>query len=303
MSAFIGARIPAISIPDTVSHIGNYVFQSCSNLTSVFIGSGVKSIYSYVFEGSFSLTNIEVHPLNNFFSSKDGVLFNKTQSTLLAYPPGKAGAFNAPSTTTTIALGAFTDCPNLTSLTFEDRFTSIRDGGIDDCSGLTNVTLPYGTTYIGSQSFSYCRKLPSIALPATVTNIGGGAFSWCSALQAVYCEGDAPIVGDAAFQGCTATVYYLPGTSGWSNTFAGLPTVLWNPQPQTADPTFGVRTNQFGFPITGTSNLTIVVEASTSLANPAWCPVATNTLTTGSAYFSDPQWTNSPSRFYRLRSP
>jgi Bacterial Ig-like domain len=65
----------------------------------------------------------------------------------------------------------------------------------------------------------------------------------------------------------------------------------------------GVRTNRFGFTITGTSNLVIVVEACTNVAHPTWSPVGTNTLTGGSSYFSDPQWTNYPRRFYRLRSP
>jgi hypothetical protein len=66
---------------------------------------------------------------------------------------------------------------------------------------------------------------------------------------------------------------------------------------------FGVRTNQFGFTISGTSNLVIVVEACTNLTNPIWVPLGTNTLTGGSSYFSDPSWTNYPARFYRLRSP
>ncbi|MGA2866939.1 MAG: histidine phosphatase family protein [Verrucomicrobiota bacterium] len=65
----------------------------------------------------------------------------------------------------------------------------------------------------------------------------------------------------------------------------------------------GVRTNQFGFNITGTSNIVVVVEASTNLANPTWSPLRTNTLTGGSSYFSDPQWTNYSSRFYRLYWP
>jgi len=46
-----------------------------------------------------------------------------------------------------------------------------------------------------------------------------------------------------------------------------------------------------------------VVEASTNLANPAWILVGTNILDGGSYYFSDPQWTNYPARFYRLRWP
>jgi hypothetical protein len=61
--------------------------------------------------------------------------------------------------------------------------------------------------------------------------------------------------------------------------------------------------NCFGFTITGSSNLVIVVEACTNLANPIWSPLGTNSLTGGSYYFSDPQWTNYSAHFYRFRSP
>ncbi|MBK7999774.1 MAG: hypothetical protein IPK15_13930 [Verrucomicrobia bacterium] len=44
------------------------------------------------------------------------------------------------------------------------------------------------------------------------------------------------------------------------------------------------------------------MEACTDLTNPVWSPVGTNTLTDGSSYFGDPQWTNSRTRFYRLRA-
>ena len=66
---------------------------------------------------------------------------------------------------------------------------------------------------------------------------------------------------------------------------------------------FGVQTNGFSFIISWATNLSVVVEACTNLVNPSWSPVGTNTLTGGSSYFSDPQWTNFPGRFYRLRSP
>ncbi len=67
-------------------------------------------------------------------------------------------------------------------------------------------------------------------------------------------------------------------------------------------PSFGVHTNGFGFTIFWATNIPVVVEACTSLANHGWSPVATNTLTNGASYFSDPDWTNYPARFYRLRS-
>jgi hypothetical protein len=75
------------------------------------------------------------------------------------------------------------------------------------------------------------------------------------------------------------------------------------PQVQTSYAGLGVRTNQFGFTIAGTCNTVVVVEASTNLANPTWSPLGTNTLIGGWWYFSDPQWTNYSSRFYRLYWP
>jgi len=64
-----------------------------------------------------------------------------------------------------------------------------------------------------------------------------------------------------------------------------------------------VQSNQFGFTISWATNVPVVVEACTNLANPIWLPVATNTLTAGTSHFSDPQPANLPGRFYRLRSP
>ena len=100
-----------------------------------------------------------------------------------------------------------------------------------------------------------------------------------------------------------ATVYYIPSTTGWGVTFGGRPAYVWNPQVQTGGPGFGVGRIGFGFGITGSSNLVVVVEVCTNLANPGWTPMATNTLLGGSSYFHDPQWTNYPGRFYRLSQP
>jgi len=95
----------------------------------------------------------------------------------------------------------------------------------------------------------------------------------------------------------------LPGTFGWSSNLDGTPAILWNPLIQTADGSFGISNNQFGFNITGTNNFTVVVEACTNLANPVWTPLQTVTLTNGSYYFSEPLQTNSPGRFYGLGVP
>jgi hypothetical protein len=98
----------------------------------------------------------------------------------------------------------------------------------------------------------------------------------------------------------------LPGTTGWGATFDNRPTALWflpNPQILNHSASFGVQPGGFGFTISWATNASVVVEAATNLANPVWIPVSTNTLTGGTNYFSDPQWTNYPGRFYRVRSP
>jgi len=64
-----------------------------------------------------------------------------------------------------------------------------------------------------------------------------------------------------------------------------------------------VQSNQFGFNITWASGMTVTVEACTDLANPNWTALRTNTMAVDTLYFSDPDWTNYPSRFYRVQSP
>ncbi len=71
---------------------------------------------------------------------------------------------------------------------------------------------------------------------------------------------------------------------------------------QSSGPSFGVGTNGFGFVITGTTNLSVVVQACTNLLNGSWRSVGTNTLTEGWSYFSDPGWSNEPAQFYRVAS-
>jgi hypothetical protein len=78
--------------------------------------------------------------------------------------------------------------------------------------------------------------------------------------------------------------------------------LIWNPQIQGGGD-FGIQANQFGFTISGSTNLVVVIEACTNLVNPVWIPLQTNTLTDGVFYFSDPAWTNYPARFYHLRQP
>jgi hypothetical protein len=335
-------RLTSVTTGDSVVNIGESAFATCSSLTNVTIGTNVTSIGAGAFGSCNGLTTITVATNNPAYSSVAGVLFNKSQTTLIQYPGGKTGSYTVPSSVTSIGNDAFTDCLKLTSATIGDSVTSIGAAAFWFCINLTNVSIGAGLTSIGYDGFDGCYSLTTITvatnntafssldgllfnksqttlircpggivgsctIPSSVTSIGNFAFDNDYKLNSVYFEGNAPGLGLSVFDD-ELTVYYMPGTANWSSSLGGMPTELWNPQAQTSGDSFGVQTNRFGFNITGASNLVIVVEACSNLASPLWTPVGTNTLnifigTNGTSYFSDPQWTNYSSRFYRLRSP
>lgn len=210
-----------------------------------------------------------------------------------------------PNSVTNIGNWAFGMCSNIWSITMPNSLTSIGTYVFSYCTFLTNATLAKRLTSIGDSAFYGCQRLAETTIPYGVTNIGNSAFDGCIGMTEVYFQGNSPsIIGSFAFNEDNFVAYYLPGMAEWSNSFAGsFPAVLWNPTIQTADGSFGVQNNQFGFNINGTTNIPIVVEANTDLTQPAWTPLLTGTVTNGLFYFSDPQWTNYPARFYCIRSP
>jgi hypothetical protein len=277
--------LTSVTIPAGVTYIGFDAFAWCSSLTNVLIPASVTSLEITAFQECPNLAAITVDALNLVYSSVDGVLFNQSRTTLIDYPEGKGPSYTIPNGT-----------------------TSIGDWAFYQCMSLTRITIPNSVTRIWNWAFAYCTSLTSVTIGNGVTNVGDAAFNSCPSLTGVYFAGNAPSLGGSSvFSGDNnATVYYLPGTSGWGSTFGGRPTALWflpNPLILTSGPGFGVQSNAFGFIISWATNLPVVVEACTNLANHSWSALKTNTLTGGWSYFSDPQWANYPGRFYRLRWP
>jgi len=100
----------------------------------------------------------------------------------------------------------------------------------------------------------------------------------------------------------TVTGGFYNGSS-WIIEKTAVLTVIGVPAPQiiVADGGFGIRSNQFGFNVGGQAGQTVIVEGSTNLLD--WKPLFTNTIGSGSAYFGDPNWTNTPWRFFRAFTP
>jgi hypothetical protein len=170
------------------------------------------------------------------------------------------------------------------------------------------LTISEGILGIAQNACGGHQLLQSVTFPTSLTNIGPNNFVDAGGFPpghvGFYFMGNAPTVDPTTFfQAVHGIVYYLPGTTGWGATLGALPTAVWQPQMQVSKSGNSGNTNEFGFNINWASGRTVVVEACTNLSNPGWTAIQTNTLTSGSFYFSDPQWKNYPGRAYRVRSP
>jgi len=150
-------------------------------LETISIGENVQKIGDWGINNCIKLQKIEVAPGNPIFASKDGVLYTKDMTTLLAYPnehkdASGAYAFALPESVTKIANNAFYQCKNLERITFNEGLREIGDKAFIKCETLQSFTLPQSLTHIGADAFSYCDSLTALTLPANLQSIGDYAF-------------------------------------------------------------------------------------------------------------------------------
>ena len=183
------SNLLSITIPNSVTTIGNYAFYNCSNLTSVTINNGVTTIGSNAFEGCLSLTSVtipskvdnigyrafakcsnltkfEIDSGNQNYLSLDGgkILCRKVEDGnifLIDYPSAN-GAVTIPENEyiTTIEHSAFYACSALTSVKIPEGVTNINDCAFEECGNLESVTIPASTTDIANfRAFAKCSNL------------------------------------------------------------------------------------------------------------------------------------------------
>lgn len=199
--------LTSVTIPDSVTGIGNQAFETCTSLASVTIPYSVTSIGDAPFDHCPNLNVVTVDPLNSVYSSVGGVIFNKSQTTLIVYPGGKPGAYTIPYGVTNIAYAAFLNCSRLTSVSIPVTVVTIGESAFNSCTGLTNVVIGNGVATIGTQVFNSCWNLTTITIPNSVTSIGFQAFAYCG-LTRIAIPDSVTNVEARAIEGC-------PLTSAW----------------------------------------------------------------------------------------
>ncbi len=185
-------KVTEIYLKEGVSEIGRYAFRDCDTITSVHIPRSVTKIGEWAFNDSDRLTSIDVDPDNNYYTSVDGVLYNKDKTVLEAYPCARYGSFILPYTVKEVMNWAFAGCLKLTYLSVESgsETFSANDGVLytKEFKGL--VTYPAARN--GDATFS---------IPDTVTEIFAHAFYKCSGLEVIEIPSSVAEVRFHAFEG------------------------------------------------------------------------------------------------------
>ena len=197
------SSLASINIPDDLTSIGDYAFEGCK-ITSINIPSGVTSIGFQALFNCTSLSNITVDSGNNYYSSENGVLFNKDKTRIIQYAIAKSGdTYTLPATVTYIYDHAFRNCKNITSFDVPDGVTKIGAYAFSGCSNLASVTIANSVTTIYDNAFSWCTNLTSVSLPNSLQSISYATFKNCTNLESITIPSSVTYIDQDAFTGCS----------------------------------------------------------------------------------------------------
>ena len=238
--------LTATNIPSSAMEIGNWAFAR-TGISSITIPASVTFVGNEICNGCTALRTVVWNAKNcssgtssssNFFS---GVASQITTFTFgsevekipayLCYGMSALTNITLPASITTIRDNAFNGCSGISSITIPRGVTSIASSAFANCSALTTVvwnakncsdasSMMYAPFYkiksITSFTFGsevekipayLCygmEKLTNITLPNSVTTIGGGAFQFCNNISAITIPSKVTGIGDYAFSGCTS---------------------------------------------------------------------------------------------------
>lgn len=148
-----------VTIPDSATVIDFWSFCNCTGLTRVTISASVTHIPG-AFSNCKNLTNIVLSDQNESLCKDGKVIFNKDKTKLVLVERDIPDNYQIPDSVTSLEMGAFSGCTELTTITIPDSVTSLGGGhAFYCCPNLTSITIPSSVGTIGGDTFEGCPKL------------------------------------------------------------------------------------------------------------------------------------------------
>ncbi|MBR3530408.1 MAG: leucine-rich repeat domain-containing protein [Bacteroidaceae bacterium] len=190
--ANLRGQLVSVTIPNSVTSIGDGAFSYCQKLTSIDIPNSVTSLGAYAFDNCYALSSVH---LSNSITSIGNSTFKSCHSLT---------SIVIPASVTSIGDNAFNDCIHLSSIDIPNSVTEIRYYAFNNCTDLSSVRLPNSLKTIYPGAFRYCQSLTSIDIPNSVTSIESSVFERCKSLTSVTLGSSLKSIGEHAFAYCDA---------------------------------------------------------------------------------------------------
>ena len=183
-----------------VTSIESNAFANCTELTSLTIPNSITNIGNKIVTGCSNLVSIVLEEGNPTYDSRENCnAIIETASNRLTMG---CKVTKIPNGITTIGISAFQSCVDLTSISIPSSVTTIEKSAFQGCVSLTSISIPNSVTTIGESAFQDCTDLTSIIIPDGVTSLKSGVISGCSELTSVYLGKGLVKIPNYFFKGC-----------------------------------------------------------------------------------------------------
>lgn len=216
-----------VRFPEGFRFIGSHCLSDCTSLKRVYFGKSFEGYLDYkqdVSDGykaedarlnrwfvndTRSLKEIKVSKKNPFFSTENGVMYDKKKEVLYVYPEGKKDIkFKIPKSVRKIRAWAFDQCNHLRTVEIFGQKTEIQSTVFWKNTNLKSVKIYGEGTKLEEESFYQCKKLKSVAVYGEKSWIASKAFKRCKNIKSVTISGKKTEIEPKAFgQSKNFTIY------------------------------------------------------------------------------------------------